>query len=87
MYAREVFESEIDIKFEAGTAEYFCKCRGGGGGGGGGGRTSDLKWGGWVLSLSHLFIIPEKAGGRGSSLRRPCEFFTRQEECVKVFKK
>ena len=83
MYACEVFESEIDIKFEAGTAEYFCKW----GGGGAGGLTSDLKWGGWVLSLSHLFIIPEKVGGRGSSLRRPCEFFTRQEECVKVFKK
>ena len=57
------------------------------GGGGAGGLTSDLKGGGGGLSLSHLFIIPEKVGGRGSSLRRPCEFFTRQEECVKVFKK
>lgn len=84
MYAREVFESEIDIKFEAGTAEYFCKCRGGEGRGG-----SLVTWSeeAEYLVFHICLLFQKKLGGGGLPLRRPCEFFTRQEECVKVFKK
>ena len=74
MYAREVFESEIDIKFEAGTAEYFCKC-----------RLEERRLS--IKSFTFVYLFQKKLGGGGLPLRRPCEFFTRQEECVKVFKK